>query len=74
MTLRKHSVDIMGMKTSVTVEDEFWNVLSSIAVRKSVSINSLVADIDLSRDVASPNLSSGIRVYVLEYVRQLAGI
>jgi len=72
--LKKHSVCLMDSKTSVTVEDEFWEVLAHIAMTKNVSINDLVTDIDLERSVNSPNLSSGIRVYILQHLRRAAGV
>jgi predicted DNA-binding ribbon-helix-helix protein len=63
MALRKHSLDIAGHQTSVTLEDEFWNALRDIAKSQGRSQNSLVAEIDADRD---GNLSSAIRVYVLK--------
>ncbi|MBT3787180.1 MAG: ribbon-helix-helix domain-containing protein [Alphaproteobacteria bacterium] len=61
--MRKHSLDIAGHQTSVTLEDEFWNALRDIAKSQGRSQNSLVAEIDADRD---GNLSSAIRVYVLK--------
>lgn len=63
MNIRKHSVLISGHATSVSVEDAFWRGLVTIAARRGVSLNQLVADIDRRRD--SDNLSSAIRVFVL---------
>ncbi len=64
--LRKHSVVIAGHRTSVSLEDAFWEALRDIAAERGVSINRLVADIDRRR---RGNLSSAIRVYVLAWQR-----
>ncbi len=61
----KHSVIISGHRTSVSVEDAFWERLVAIAGRRGVSVNALVAKIDRDRD---GNLSSAIRLFVLEEV------
>ena len=60
----KRSLVIAGHRTSVSLEDAFWRRLRSIAAERGLSLNSLAAMIDASRDDA--NLSSAIRVFVLE--------
>jgi predicted DNA-binding ribbon-helix-helix protein len=60
----KRSLVIAGHRTSVSLEDAFWRRLRAIAARRSLSLNRLAADIDASRGEA--NLSSAIRVFVLE--------
>jgi len=62
-TIRKRSISIDGHKTSVTVEDSFWEALGEIARHRGVSVASLIEKID--RDPLSTNLSSGIRLLVL---------
>jgi predicted DNA-binding ribbon-helix-helix protein len=52
-------------KTSVTVEDAFWKSLRAIAAARNMSMPVLVQEIDKKRQHA--NLSSAIRVFVLEY-------
>lgn len=64
---KKRSVYINGYKTSVTVEQQFWDDLGSIAGRLKCSRNKLVAEIDANR--GGGNLSSSIRLYVLANVR-----
>tara|TARA_B100001094_G_C17797326_1_gene607382 strand:- start:38 stop:256 length:219 start_codon:yes stop_codon:yes gene_type:complete len=64
--IRKHSVLIEGHETSVSMENAFWNSLRSIAREKNLSINDLVSKIDSSR---RGNLSSAIRIYVLQYFK-----
>jgi predicted DNA-binding ribbon-helix-helix protein len=60
----KHSLIVAGHRTSVSLEDAFWRRLQGIATRRGLSVNALVATIDVSRGAA--NLSSALRVYVLE--------
>ena len=64
--IRKRSVLIAGHATSVSVEDAFWRALQEIAGRRGLSLNNLVTEIDRE---GSGNLSSAIRVFVLEHVR-----
>lgn len=66
----KRSVIIGGHKTSVSLEDEFWMQLKEIADAKQTTVSQLLAQIDERREHS--NLSSAIRVYVLEYFRNLA--
>ena len=61
-SLRKRSVDIGGHRTSVSIEQPFWNVLKKLADERGLSVNDLVTKIDSARE---SNLSSAIRVYVL---------
>jgi len=67
--MRKRSVTIDGHRTSVSLEDEFWAELSSIAQARRLSLNALVAEIDHAR-VAPGNLSSTLRLYVLDMLRK----
>jgi predicted DNA-binding ribbon-helix-helix protein len=60
----KRSVTIDGHKTSVTLEDEFWDALRVIAQRDKTTMVSLVHQINQARNQA--NLSSAIRVFVLK--------
>ncbi len=68
--LRKRSVVIAGHKTSVSLEEAFWDGLGDIAAERGVSLNRLVAEIDRGR---AGNLSSAIRVHVLEWARGRVG-
>lgn len=63
-TIIKRSLTIAGHRTSISLEDAFWTNLRTIAARSGVPLARLVADIDQSRGTA--NLSSAIRVFVLE--------
>lgn len=67
--MQKKSVVIAGRhQTSISLEDEFYAELESIAKEKSISINSLVTEIDSKRE--HENLSSAIRVYILKYLKE----
>ena len=65
-TIRRRAVILAGHRTSVSIEDAFWAALKEIADRDGVSVNSIVASIDVAR---SGNLSSAVRVYVLDRLR-----
>ena len=67
----KKSVSIHGHNSSVTLEGAFWNALKEIAVAQNISANALVSKIDSERG-ATTNLSSAIRVYVVEHYRLAA--
>ncbi len=62
-TVKKRSVEIAGHRTSLSLEEAFWRALKRIAALDGVSINSLIERIDRER---GGNLSSAVRVYVLE--------
>jgi predicted DNA-binding ribbon-helix-helix protein len=63
----KRSIVIAGHKTSVAVEDAFWNALHGIARERHETLSHLVSSIDADRKHS--NLSSAIRLYVLEFYR-----
>jgi predicted DNA-binding ribbon-helix-helix protein len=66
----KRSIVIAGHKTSVSLEDAFWRGLKEIAAARSMTLSDLVASIDTGRDLG--NLSSAIRLFVLDHYRSLA--
>jgi predicted DNA-binding ribbon-helix-helix protein len=66
--MHKRSVTIDGHRTSVALEDEFWRELSDIAGERRLSLNALIADIDRAKG-ANGNLSSALRLYVLDALR-----
>ena len=68
--IQKRSIRIGGHNTSIGLEDAFWQALGEIAVANNLSIPALVAAIDAEREHA--NLSSVIRLYVLDHYRRLA--
>lgn len=67
----KRSIVIAGHKTSVSLEDAFWDALKEIAAQRKATLSDLVANIDSTR--TQGNLSSAIRLFVLDYFRS-AGV
>src|SRR3981081_4391933 len=67
----KRSIVIAGHKTSVSLEDAFWKALKEIAFGRDLSLSEMVAPIDSGR--AHGNLSSAIRLFVLDHFRTLIG-
>jgi predicted DNA-binding ribbon-helix-helix protein len=67
----KRSIIIAGHKTSVSLEDAFWNELKQIASRCDRTLSEMVATIDTER--AHRNLSSAIRLFVLDHYRNTRG-
>jgi predicted DNA-binding ribbon-helix-helix protein len=67
----KRSIVITGHKTSVSLEDAFWGGLKDIATARNMTLSELVASIDADR--RQGNLSSAIRLFVLDHYRALAG-
>ncbi len=66
--IRKHSATLHGHRTSFTLEEPFWIELKSIATARGMALAQLIAEIDDTRD-ADSNLSSALRVYVLEWIK-----
>ena len=68
MTTRpvKRSLTLRGHRTSVSLEDEFWQAFRTIAEAQSKPINMLAAEIDAARGVET-GLATAIRLYVLRY-------
>jgi predicted DNA-binding ribbon-helix-helix protein len=63
----KRSIVIAGHKTSVSLEDAFWQGLKDIAATRDMTLSELVAHIDSER--RHGNLSSAIRLFVLDHYR-----
>jgi predicted DNA-binding ribbon-helix-helix protein len=68
-TIIKRSVVLDGRKTSVSLETGFWEPLKQIAGREGISISRLIERVGNGAG-AKQNLSSALRVFVLQYVRQ----
>jgi len=64
----KRSIIVGGHKTSVSLEDDFWGALKEIALRHRVTLSDLVGSIDSQRQ--NGNLSSAVRLFVLNHYRQ----
>jgi predicted DNA-binding ribbon-helix-helix protein len=67
----KRSIVIAGHKTSVSLEDAFWRGLKEIAGTRDLTLSDLVASIDTDR--RHGNLSSAIRLFVLDHYRTQSG-
>ena len=65
----KHSLTLRGHRTSVTLEDAFWQAFRDIAEARDLPINALAAEVDEAREV-DMGLASAIRLYVLDYYRK----
>lgn len=60
----KRSILVGRHKTSISLEDVFWNELKKLADQNHKPLSQLVAEIDAERQHS--NLSSAIRLFVLE--------
>jgi predicted DNA-binding ribbon-helix-helix protein len=66
----KHSIVTAGHKTGVSVEDAFWKGLKEIARGRNMTLSDLVTTINSKRKHS--NLSSAIRLFVLDHYRRQA--
>jgi predicted DNA-binding ribbon-helix-helix protein len=65
----KRSVTVRGHRTSISLEQPFFDEMERIARLDGLSIAALVARIDEARP-ARTNLSSAIRLFVLDELRR----
>ncbi len=63
----KRSIVVASHKTSVSLEEAFWNGMKEISALRGMTLSELVGEIDNNRQQG--NLSSAIRLFVLEYFR-----
>jgi predicted DNA-binding ribbon-helix-helix protein len=63
----KRSVVVSGHKTSVSLEEPFWQALREIATARGLTVRALISLVDEKREQG--NLSSALRVFVLEHFR-----
>jgi predicted DNA-binding ribbon-helix-helix protein len=63
----KRSLVIAGHKTSVSLEEPFWMTFKEIADQRYVTVSELATGLNAERRHA--NLSSAIRLFVLDYYR-----
>ncbi|WP_048648159.1 ribbon-helix-helix domain-containing protein [Nitratireductor soli] len=71
--VRKHSVSIRGHRTSISLETPFFQELERIAAERGQALAAVVAEIDHDRP-DDTNLSSALRLFVLEQVKQRVGL
>lgn len=67
---RKRSVVVSKKRTSVSLEDSFWVSLQAIVRMENTTIEHYIEKIERKRE--TPNLSSNLRIAVLEYFQQIA--
>lgn len=63
----KRSIVVAGHKTSVSLEEAFWTSMKEISAAREMTLSDMVSEIDKGR--AQGNLSSAIRLFVLDYYR-----
>ena len=61
----KHSVNVDGHKTSISLEGVFWTALKEIAHERRETVQRLITSINADRQ--SANLSSALRIFVLRH-------
>lgn len=67
----KRSIVIAGHKTSISLEDAFWNALKTIAAERNLKVSQLLAAIDTQRQTG--NLSSALLLFVLNHAIEKCG-
>ena len=67
--MKKRSLSIRGHRTSLSLEDGFWEELTAIAAERGQSVAALITEIDRTR---TGGLSSAVRLFILEALRQKA--
>ncbi|KUF08839.1 ribbon-helix-helix domain-containing protein [Pseudoponticoccus marisrubri] len=65
----KRSLTLRGHRTSVSLEDAFWQAFREMAAADGKALNALASEIDAARD-PDVGLASSIRVYVLDRLRR----
>lgn len=63
----KRSLTLRGHRTSVSLEDAFWQEFRRIAAAEGRALNDLAAEIDENR--GDVGLASAMRVYVLRQLQ-----
>ncbi len=66
--VQKRSVTIHGHRTSFSLEEPFYEIITTIAQSRQMTLAALVAEIDKDRDRDS-SLSSALRLHVLAWVQ-----
>ena len=72
---KKRSLTLKGHRTSVSIEDKFWEEFCKIAYKKNISVNELASQLDATRELDSVSLASLIRNFVLaDLLKRVEGI
>ena len=64
--VKRHSINFGGRKTSISLEDEFWNALKMIAESENIRVADLIGRI--KKKGKTENVSSAIRIFVFTYM------
>jgi predicted DNA-binding ribbon-helix-helix protein len=67
-SVMKRSIVLAGHKTSVSLEDAFWQGLKDIATSRRMTLSDLIGSIDTDREHG--NLSSALRLFVLGHYQK----
>ena len=70
-TIVKRSIAVDTHKTSISLEEEFWNGLKDVARARQMKLTELISAI---RRCRQGNLSSAVRVFVFDHYRALAPV
>ena len=62
---KNRELTLKGHRTSVSIEDKFWEEFCKIAYKKNISVNELASQLDGTREINSVSLASLIRNIVL---------
>ena len=69
--MTKRSLTVAGHRTSVSIEEPFWQAIAEVAAARRLSVTALIAAIDRDRPPAT-NLSAAVRLFVLAWYRDKA--
>ena len=69
---RKRSFAIAGHRTSVSLEEPFWEALREIASAEATTLSHIVARVDATPHACG--LSTALRLHILDYYRVRAGL
>lgn len=64
----KHSLTLLGHRTSVSLEAAFWDAFRAIAFERGLTLNALACEVDAARE-GDVGLASAIRVHVLGHYK-----
>jgi predicted DNA-binding ribbon-helix-helix protein len=69
--VRKRSIVLNGHKTSISLEDAFFDALKEIAKQRRSTLSNLITGVDQTK--MRGNLSSALRLLVLEFYQSRSG-
>jgi predicted DNA-binding ribbon-helix-helix protein len=69
--VNKRSITIAGHRTSVSLEEPFWQALAEVAHARRQTVAGLITVVDRGRP-RQTNLSAALRLFVLDWYRTRA--